>query len=390
VTLLAAVLTRAWYARQLTFLAQLLRPLSWLFGGLAALRRAAYRHRLLPAVRLPVPVVVVGNITVGGTGKTPLVIALAEALRARGRRPGIVSRGHGRERRDVRVVHVDDDPRDTGDEPLLLAASGAPTWIGADRVAAARALLSAQPETDVVLADDGLQHYALVRDVEIVVVDGSRDLGNRMLLPAGPLREPPSRLASVDAVVRLQPQSAMRAPGDDERAASSHAMSPSRTASRSNPESQSSALLMGARARPSEFSMTHEPQAWRNLADPGLALDMDALRDPTTVGIAGIANPQRFFDALRALGFSGETRAFPDHHRYVRSDVAFPHARAVLMTEKDAVKCRPFADARMWMLPIRARVDCALVELVMERIDGSKAARDARLSRDEGAARSRS
>ncbi len=389
-TPLAAVLTRAWYAPQPTLLAQLLRPLSWLFGGLAASRRAAYRYRLLPTVRLPVPVIVVGNISVGGTGKTPLVIALAQALRALGRRPGIVSRGHGRDRRDVRVVHVDDDPRDTGDEPLLLAASGAPTWIGADRVAAARELLSAQPETDVILADDGLQHYALARDVEIVVIDGSRDLGNRMLLPAGPLREPPSRLASVDAVVRLQAQSDMRAAENDPPGASSHATSPPRPPSRSSPESPSPGLRIGARARPREFSMTHESQAWRNLAHPGLALDVDALRDPTTVAIAGIANPQRFFDALRALGFSGETRAFPDHHRYVQSDVAFPHARAVLMTEKDAVKCRTFADARMWMLPIRARVDCALVELVMERIDGSKAARDARLSRDEGAARARS
>jgi tetraacyldisaccharide 4'-kinase len=389
VTPVASVLTRAWYAPQPTLLAQLLRPFSWLFGGLAALRRAAYRHRLLPAARLAVPVIVVGNITVGGTGKTPLVIALAEALRAHGRRPAIVSRGYGRDGLGVRAVNVDDDPRDTGDEPLILAAS-APTWIGADRVAAARALLAARPETDVIVADDGLQHYALARDVEIVVVDGSRDLGNRMLLPAGPLREPPSRLASVDAVVRLRAQSADGATTGEERGVTSQpTLRSSRSASTANPESASPALRIGARARPAEFSMTHEWQAWRNVADPGVTLDVDALRDSTTVAIAGIANPQRFFDALRARGFVGETRAFPDHHRYVRSDVEFRHARAVLMTEKDAVKCRAFADPRMWMMPIRARVDPALVELVMERIDGSKAARDARLSRDEGAAHSR-
>jgi tetraacyldisaccharide 4'-kinase len=237
VTPLAAVLTRAWYAPQPTLLAQLLRPLSWLFGGVAALRRAAYRHRLLPEARLPVPVIVVGNITVGGTGKTPLVIALAEALRARGRRPGIVSRGYGRAGHGVRAVRIDDDARDTGDEALLLAASGAPTWIGADRAAAARALLSAEPETDVILADDGMQHYALARDVEIVVIDGSRDLGNRLLLPAGPLREPPSRLACVDAVVRLRATPAAGATENRGRARSSPpTLQPARPPSRLNPE----------------------------------------------------------------------------------------------------------------------------------------------------------
>ena len=349
---LAGLLTRVWYAPKATPLAQALRPLSWAFGAVAALRRMAYRHGLLHRYRSPVPVIVVGNITAGGAGKTPLVVTLVEALRERGRRPGIVSRGHGRRTADTRAVDCDDDARDTGDEPLILAQTGAPVWVGADRSAAAQALLAAHPEVDVIVADDGLQHYALARDVEIAVVDDTRRFGNRLLLPAGPLREAPSRLACVDAVVRLcSLASAPRSP------------------------------LAGA-----AFAMTHEPQSWRNLADPTLAMDMRALRDVSTVAIAGIANPERFFDSLRAQGFVGRTQAFPDHHAYLREEIAFAGAHALLMTEKDAVKCRAFADTRMWMLPIRARVDPSLIDLVVEKLDGSQAARDAGLSGHQGTA----
>jgi tetraacyldisaccharide 4'-kinase len=349
VTGLAARLARVWYAPRATPLAQALRPLSWVFGALAAIRRIAYRHGVLRRVRLPVPVVIVGNITAGGAGKTPLVAALVAALRERGRHPGIVSRGYGRRTGGARAVLPSDAARDVGDEPLLLAATGAPVFVGADRAAAAQALLAAHPEVDVIVTDDGLQHYALARDVEIAVVDGARDLGNRLLLPAGPLREPPWRLASVDAVVRLQ---------------SAASASPSRR----------------------DFAMTHEPLPWRNVADPARPFDPEALRDASTVAIAGIARPERFFEALRAQGFAGRTQAFADHHPYSRDDVAFPQARAILMTEKDAVKCRGFADARLWMQPIRARVDPSLVDLVMGKLDGSQAARDARLSGHQGTA----
>ena len=351
----AALLARVWYAPKATPLAQSLRPLSWVFGMLAALRRGAYRRHLLRRVRLPVPVVVVGNITAGGAGKTPLVAALVEALRARGRHPGIVSRGYGRCTRGARAVHAEDDARDTGDEPLMLVATGVPVWVGADRSAAAQALLATHPDVDVIVSDDGLQHYALARDVEIAVVDAARGLGNRLLLPAGPLREPPSRLASVDAIVCV-----------GTGAAQPNGQPTSRT-----------------------FAMRLEPLAWRNLADPALAFDAGTLRDPTAVAIAGIAHPDRFFEALRAQGFAGRTRAFADHHAYSRHDVAFPGARAVLMTQKDAVKCRAFADLRMWMLPIRACVDASLVDLVVEKLDGSQIARDAGLSGHQGAARPR-
>jgi tetraacyldisaccharide 4'-kinase len=350
----AAVLTRIWYAPQPTALSAALTPLAWLFGGIVALRRFAYRHRWLRRVRLPVPVVVVGNITAGGAGKTPLVAALVEALRARGFHPGIVSRGYGRTGRDPRAVRAADDACDTGDEPLILAESGVPVWVGSDRAAAGQALLVAHPDVDVIVADDGLQHYALARDVEIAVVDGDRGLGNGHLLPAGPLREPPARLASVDAVVRL------------------------RTGRGSVPP------IAG------EFAMSHVPLPWQNLVDATRAFDSSTLRDPATVAIAGIAHPARFFDALIADGFAGRTRAFPDHHRYTRDDVAFAGAPAILMTQKDAVKCRAFADARMWMLPIRARIDPALVELVVEKLDGSEVARDARVSGHQGSADLRS
>jgi tetraacyldisaccharide 4'-kinase len=345
-------LQRTWYTRRPTLLAILLMPLAWLFGGMAALRRFAYRGRLVRSVRLPVPVIVVGNITVGGTGKTPLVRALVEALRARARRPGVVSRGHGRRTRAARAVAVDDDPRDVGDEPSLLASSGAPVWVGVDRVAAARGLLAAHPDVDVVIADDGLQHYALGRDVELAVIDAARGLGNRLLLPAGPLREPPSRLAAVDAIVWLASADTVPAMRRDRH----------------------------------EFAMTQQPLPWRNLVDPALAFDAAVLADAATVAIAGIADPARFFAAVRAQGFRGVTRAFPDHHAYTRDELAFRDAPAILMTEKDAVKCRAFADARMWMMPIHARVDPALVDFIMERIDGSEAPRNARLSGHEGAA----
>ena len=351
----AALLTRAWYAPKPVPLAQALRPLAWLFGALAAMRRAAYRTGLARSIGIRVPVVVVGNITAGGSGKTPLVVALVAALVERGFRPGIVSRGHGRRTRGAREVTMNDAASDTGDEPLLLAASGAPVFVGEKRADAAARLLAAHPDVDVIVADDGLQHYALARDVELAVVDATRGLGNGLLLPAGPLREPPWRLASVDAVVRLD----VHSDGAGWRAA-----------------------LAGVR----QFAMTHEPLAWRNLVAPDRAFDASLLRDPAVVALAGIANPDRFFRSLRTQGFAGRTIAFPDHFAYSRNDVAFPGAPALLMTEKDAVKCRAFADARMWMLPIRARVDPALVDAVVEKIHGSQAARNARVPGHQGPA----
>ena len=334
-------LEAAWYAPRLTLLSASLLPLSWLFGAIAASRRTLYRLGLLRARRIGVPVVVVGNIAVGGTGKTPFVIALAHALAERGRRPGIVSRGYRGAAQGVREVRAGDDAAVVGDEPLLHATSGFPVWIGRDRVAAASALHAAHPQCDVIVSDDGLQHYALARDVEIAVFDGERGLGNRRLLPAGPLREPASRLREVDAVVhRVAGQAPMPA-------------------------------LQGVR-----FATVtrHEPIGLRSLVAPGTPVQPQQWPRGSVHAVAGIGHPQRFFALLSRLGIDAVPHVFPDHHLYVPQDLEFPDAQAIVMTAKDAVKCQRFADARFFALDIRATVDAALADLVLERLDGRQAA----------------
>jgi len=302
-----------------------------------------YRHGVLASTRVRVPVVVVGNVTVGGTGKTPLVIALASALAAEGRRPGIVSRGYGAAGDAPREVMPGDDPAEVGDEPLLLAASGVPVVVARDRVAAARALLATHPSCDVILADDGLQHYALARDVEIVVVDGTRGFGNGRLLPAGPLREPRSRADAADAVVTL--------------------------ATLGTPRERATVDTRGRRT-----TMTHVPAGLRNLADPSRRVDPSAWPQGTVHAVAGTGNPRRFFDLIARMGIEAVPHAFADHHAFVPADLDFAGASAVVMTAKDAVKCARFADARLHALDIRAVIDPALVALIMERIDGRQAA----------------
>ena len=333
-------LVASWYARHSTPLAVALAPLSWLFAAIVAIRRALYRSGALRVRRVGVPVVVVGNITVGGSGKTPLVVALVQALRARGRVPGIVSRGHGSSQAGVREVSANDDAAEVGDEPLLLAGAGCPVWIGRDRVAAARALVEAHGQCDVIVSDDGLQHYALHRDVEVAAVDAMRGFGNGRMLPAGPLREPLSRLRAVDAVVQL--------------------VEPGRSAT----------ALDSARV----FAMTHEPVGWRNLVDSTQRLNAESLPRGSVHAVAGTANPQRFFDLLARMGIDAVPHAFADHHVFSGADLAFANARAILMTAKDAVKCTRFADARFFALDIRAVPDAGLVDLVLERLDGRQAA----------------
>jgi tetraacyldisaccharide 4'-kinase len=329
-----------WYAPRVTALAVLLWPLSLIYRLIVAVRRALFRAGALRAVRLPVPVVIVGNITVGGAGKTPLTCALAEALRARGWRPGLISRGYGGSADTARAVAADDDPRVVGDEPLIFAAMDLPVWIGRDRVAAGAGLIAAHPGCNVILADDGLQHYRLARAMEIVVVDDARGLGNGLLLPAGPLRETPARMQEADAVVRLVAPGTPQAPATDGRAT----------------------------------QMQHQALPWRNLVDPARGAVPADWRGADVHAVCGTGNPARFFAMLRAQGITAHEHALPDHHAFVPEDIAFPGAVAILMTQKDAVKCKDFADARCWYLPVRAQVDPALIALVEERIRGFEVA----------------
>jgi tetraacyldisaccharide 4'-kinase len=319
---------------RVTPVSALLYPLSLLYGAVASIRRAA----ATPA-RLPVPVIVAGNLTVGGTGKTPLVLWLAEFLTSRGYTPGIVSRGYGGRGRAPRRVLPESDPLACGDEAVLLARrSGCPVWAGADRVAAGEALLASQPACNIVLSDDGLQHYRLARDVEICVVDAARGFGNGWLLPAGPLRETLTRLAGVDAVIVNGDGSAPH---------------------------PSIAHLPGNAAR---FAMTLEGREFRNLLNPGQAAGAELFRGKRVHAIAGIGNPQRFFSHLRALGLDFVAHPFPDHHPFTAADLAYDGLEAVVMTEKDAVKCKSFATEMHWELAVDAAPDPAAGELVLRKL----------------------
>ena len=334
-------LVDAWYRPRLTLLTAVLLPLAALYGIVVTLRRWLYRAGVFRVHRLPVPVVVIGNLTVGGGGKTPTVRALANALAIHGHRPGIVSRGYGGNAQSSRAVSRDDDPAVVGDEPLILATAGHPVFIGRDRVAAARALLGAHPDCTVLLADDGLQHYALGRTVDVALVDSTRQFGNGFLLPSGPLREPAGRLADMDAVVSLLPFDAPFPPA-----------------------------ASGGR----NTAVTLVPLAFRNVADYALTAGPERFRQGPDAGavhaVAGTANPQRFFASLKALGIGAVEHPFPDHHRFRAADLDFAGATAILMTEKDAVKCREIADARSWYLPVEARLDPAFIARVVTLIGG--------------------
>lgn len=317
-------LVRCWYGPGRWCL--LFLPLSLVFRLLAGMRRWLYARGGLPVDRLPVPVIVIGNITAGGTGKTPLAIWLTKRLKAAGYRPGVVSRGHGGRAAAPTPVFAESDPRAVGDEPVLMAGRTAcPVWVGRQRGAAARALLRANPQVDVIIADDGLQHYALARDMEIAVVDGRRGLGNGWPLPAGPLREGPGRLDSVDAVV-----------------------------------------VNGDPAGPvghigSCFRMWLSGRCFRQLHDPARQESVAYFRGRQVHALAGIGNPDRFFKALIDLGLDVIPHAYPDHHDYRPGDLP---AGTLVMTEKDAVKCARLAHPDAWVFMVDAEVDEGLETLV--------------------------
>ena len=325
-----------WFAR-------LLRPLAALMDWQVARRRAQYLNGKRPTYRAPVPVVVVGNIYVGGTGKTPVVIATVQGLRARGWTPGVVSRGYGvKIGAQPRVGQGQLNPATFGDEPALIAhTSGAPVAVHPRRALAVQALLEQYPQTDVIVSDDGLQHLALARDAEIVVQD-ERGVGNGRLLPAGPLREPASRLDAVDVIITN------RSAGDATPESSSRA-----------PSSPSAASMPAGAPAPRYVDMRLYPTAARQVTT-GAQRPLSDFADPDTfsrvAAAAGIGNPDRFFATLRAAGIAPEPRlALPDHYDFRRSPFEAISADAILITSKDAIKCQGHHDPRLWEIPVQAR-----------------------------------
>lgn len=320
---------RRWLERQWqtdTIGSRLLLPLAAVYRAITSFNRYLYARGWRRSESVAVPVVVVGNITVGGTGKTPLVLWIVRHLKEAGWKPGIVTRGYGgRSKTWPQVVLADSDAMLVGDEPVLLAERAeVPVVADPDRPRGARELVA--QGCDVIVSDDGMQHYRLRRDVDIAVVDGERRFGNGRCLPAGPLREPPSRLAHVHATV-----------------------------------------IHGA-AKTGEWSMILAPVSIRRVQTGQESLPVSAWKGRRVHAVAGIGHPTRFFALLRRLGLDVIEHAFPDHYRFRPEDFYFADTHGVIMTEKDAVKCRSFATASMWYLAVEARVDAAFGEWLLQRL----------------------
>jgi tetraacyldisaccharide 4'-kinase len=327
----AAWFERRWYGASMPSLP--LRALAALYGAVVRRRRRAFLAQAAPRERVALPIVVVGNLAVGGAGKTPLTLALIEALRARGWRPGVISRGYGGSAAGPERVLADSDPARVGDEPCLLAQrGGVPVAIARRRIAAAWLLADAH-EVDVLIADDGLQHYALARDIEIAVIDGRRRYGNGLLLPAGPLREPPERAAACDFRVL-------------------------------NIGQVQGVEVQGGEVQGDEVPM-HLVLQQAVALDRGGRKELAQFAGRRVHAVAGIGDPERFFAALRGQGIEVVPHPFPDHHPYVASDLRFSEPLPLLMTEKDAVKCRAFAAPDRWFVP----VDAVLPESFFDAVD---------------------
>lgn len=340
---LESAFARIWVRRG--FIAGTLLPVSLLFQGLVCLRRYLYANRVLHTTRLPVPVVVVGNIFVGGTGKTPFTIWLVESLRKAGYIPGVISRGYGVQKSDApQSVTVDSMPHEVGDEPVLIAARAqCPVMVSRHRVAAAEALLAAYPEVNVIVSDDGLQHYALERDVEIVLCD-ARGEGNGWLLPAGPLREPVSRRRdfTVMNIAQLPPMA---------------------------PNALYQMTLSGEMAE--RMSERSERIRLHSISADMLAGNKAPLR---IIAAAGIGNPERFFSLLRKAGIAFKEMPLTDHYDFRDNPFEKVQADMILVTEKDAVKCIQNNairnDARIWVVPVSAFIDSVLAEQIVEKCRG--------------------
>ncbi len=342
-------ISAAWYQGRWWWylLFPLTMPLSWLFVLVAKRRRYSHQSN---TEDLPVPVLVVGNIAVGGTGKTPVIIGLANYLRDKNLRPGIISRGYGAKAPYYPFpVDAASSPEQVGDEPLLITnATGCPVVVGPDRYAAAQYLL-ANNNCDIILSDDGMQHYALPRQFELCVMDAQRGLGNGYCLPAGPLREPPERLQEVDLIL---------ANGNLTEAAQSQL----------NRYTEGATEVAAMRLKPTrwiniktgdEFEVTQTQG--QNDEQKNLSLPWG---DEAVFAVSGIGNPQRFFDSLVELGVDAQTKPFDDHHKFVEEDFFEASNKPVVMTSKDAVKCQNFAQNNWWSLAIEAEFDHTFYESI--------------------------
>lgn len=324
----ASVINRLWYQSHPLngLLWPVLWPLSVLFRLIAGGRRLAYKKNWLKSYAVSAPIVVVGNIVAGGSGKTPLLIGLVERLQQAGYQPGIISRGYGgRSKYWPRHVDKQSDPAEVGDEPVLLARRcGCPIVVAPDRVAAAQTLLR-DYACDIVLSDDGLQHYRLQRAIEIVVIDAKRGFGNGFCLPLGPLREPPDRLDSVDFVIQhCSPWSDLNLSPGSELA--------------------------------TQYSMKLQAGAVINIIDPDVTRMLSSFAGETVHAVAAIGHPERFFEMLRRTGIDVIAHAFPDHHHFSAEDISFNDEKAVLMTEKDAVKCSEMTTDQHWYVRMQTQL----------------------------------
>ena len=342
----------AWRKKNALFYG-LLVPLSGLFWLLTSIRRLVYSAQILKSYALSVPVIVVGNINVGGSGKTPVVIWLVEQLKSQGYKPAVISRGYGGTINSSTInggtgkppinVTSTSDPIIVGDEPVLVASRcNCPVMVGADRVHVGLELLKAYPECNVIISDDGLQHYRLKRDVEIAVVDGQY-LHHARLIPAGQLREPLSRLNTVDAIIK-------------NTVLNKHAEN-----------------VDELDALPKSFSMQLVGDQFYNLANPTIKANAQDFKRKSIQAIAGIGNPKRFFEHLQQLGMTFSGSSFEDHHAYTQQELAKFDGDVLIMTEKDAVKCKPYAMAHHWVLPVEAQIDGALMPLILKKISQFKA-----------------
>ncbi len=325
--LIKLYLPKFWYRREI--ISYILLPLSFVYRAIIGLYRLYFKH--FPSIKFPVPIIIVGNITVGGAGKTPMVIGLADLLKRQGYKPGVISRGYGRKSSGSIVVTPESKVEEVGDEALLIARRTlCPVLVDKDRAASVKKLLEVY-HCDVIISDDGLQHYQLPRYIEITLIDAEFEFGNGFCLPAGPLREPISRLKSVDFIVRnFNTKSSLSAPSG-------------------------------------EYGMVLEPALFRSIKDKTITKTADDFKGQVIHAMAGIGMPQKFFKTLRQLNLNIIEYPFPDHHMFSAADFSFGN-KTIIMTEKDSVKCEALAHDNFWYMEVNAKLDDKFIEGLLSKL----------------------